>query len=132
MNPEKCKRQRKELGLSQKILAEKIGSYQMAISRYEKEGYVRKGNLIEKIKNFFGDSSPEKQFERDAHLKSYYPTKEEASKFQIGKEVIKLEGEVSVGTLIGFKDNYLLVSPEDPMSNPEFYNPRYFKPKKSK
>ena len=132
MNPEKCKRKRKEYGLSQQVLADKIGSYQMAISRYEKEGYVRKGNLIRSLNNFFGDSNQKEQFENDVNIKSHFPTKEEASKFQIGDEVIRLENEVFIGTLIGFKANYLLVSPKDLMSTPQLYHPIYFKAKKSK
>lgn len=131
MNPEECKRRRKEYGLSQQGLAKKIGFYQMAISRYENRGDGDR-NLIENLENFFGDVNQEKQFESDVDIKSHFPTKEEASKFQIGDEVIRLENEVFIGTLIGFKFNYLVVSPKEPMSNPEVYNPRYFKSKKSK
>lgn len=132
MDPEKCKGKRKEYGFSQQVLAEKIGSYQMAISRYEKDGYVRKGNLVEKIKNFFGDLSQEEPYKSDSPLKSHYPTKEEASKFQRGDDVIRQDDEVSVGIVINFKANYLLVSAKDLMSTPQLYHPAYFKPKKSK
>ena len=132
MNPEECKRRRNEYGLSQQVLAEKIGSYQMAVSRYEKEGYVRRGNLIEKLENFFGDSIQEEPYESDVDIKFHNPTKEEAGKFQIGDEVIRLEDDVSVGTLIRFKGNDLLVSPKYPMSTPQLYHPGYFKPKKRK
>ena len=131
MNSEECKRQRKELGLSQQILADKIGSYQMAISRYEKEGYVRKGNLIEKLENFFGDSIQEEQYEGDVDIKSHFPTKEESSKFQIRDEVVRPDG-VSVGTLIRIEENYLVVSAKGLMPTTQLYHPAYFNAKKSK
>ena len=130
MNPEECKRERKEFGLSQQVLADIIGYSQMAVSRYETR-HEGGRNFIEKLEKFFSDSSPEEQFEKD-DIKFDYPTKDEAGKFQIGDKVIKLEDEMSVGTLIGFKANYLLVSPEDLESDTQVYNPRYFKPKKSK
>ena len=130
MNPEKCKRQRRGLGLSQQVLAEKIGFYQMAISRYENRGDGDR-NLIRNLENFFGDSSQEEQFESDVDIKFHHPTKEEVGKFQGGDEVIRLEDEVSVGTLIMIKGNYLLVS-KDLMSTPQSYHPAYFKAKKSK
>ncbi|MCK4553147.1 helix-turn-helix transcriptional regulator [Candidatus Pacearchaeota archaeon] len=131
MNPEECKIRRKELGLSQQVLAGKIGSYQMAISRYEAEGFVRKGDLIERLEIFFGDSIQEKPYESAASFRVHDPTKEEASKFQIKDEVIRPDNEVSVGTLIRIERNYLLVS-KDTMSGPQFYHPGYFKPKKRK
>lgn len=131
MNPEKCKRKRKEYGLSQQVLADKIGTYQMIISRYENRGDGDR-NLIKNLKNFFGDLNQEEQFESDVDIKFHLPTKEEASKFQINDEVIRLEDEVFMRTLIGFKANYLLVSPKDLMSTPQLYHPIYLKAKKSK
>ena len=130
MNPEKCKRERKELGLSQQVLAKRIGTYQMIISRYENRGEGER-NLIRSLENFFGDSNQEEQYESDVDTKFHDPTKEEAGKFQIRDEGIRLEDEVFVGTLIKIKDNYLWVS-KDSMSTPQKYHPRYFKAKKRK
>ena len=87
--------------------------------------------MIKNLERFFGDSIQEEQYQSEVLLKSYPPTKEEASKFQIRDEVIRPDNEVSVGTLIGIEANYLVVSAKDLMSI-QIYHPRYFKPKKSK
>ena len=130
MNPKECKRKRKEFGLSQKVLAEKIGSHQRVISRYEKR-YEKSKNLVENLERFFLNLNQEEQYKSDTSLTYHRPTKEEVSKFQIRDEVIRPEG-VSVGTLIRIENNYLVVSAKDLISTPQLYHPAYFKAKKSK
>lgn len=128
MNSKKCKIKREELGLTQDILAGKIGYSPSAISLYERKEFGGR-KLVESLEEFFSNPNQEEQSKKE-RVHFHHPTKEESSKFQIRDEVIRLDDGMSVGTLTKIISNYLLTA-KDSVSTPQLYHPAYFKAKKS-
>ena len=131
MTPKECKLKREELGLSRNVLAKEIGYSPGAVSLYENKN--RGGSKLKKsLEEFFSDPNINRLSNSDGDVKYFRPTKEEANRFKVDDEIIRIDDGVSVGILKEISKNYLKVTPHDPMASEQLYHPAYFKVKKSK